>query len=170
MASKATDARIRASVDAFVEQLSTLIRASALESVQEALGGSLPQAARKPGRPKGSTSRKAATRRTPSGRSGRRSAGDVEATQAQVLAFVKANDKCSVADVAASMGVSTKELQLPMRKLVEEGKLKTSGQRRGTRYHTGSGRAPRKSTPRKSTKKAVRRKSTKKKVTRRKKA
>ncbi|MCP3920806.1 MAG: hypothetical protein GY711_35210 [bacterium] len=89
-------------------------------------------------------------------------------TQGLVIGFVRDNQGCSVTEVAASLKLSTKDLRLPILKLVESGKLRTTGQRRGTRYHTGSGRRTTKKATRKTTKRATRRKSTKKKVGRKK--
>ncbi len=131
------EARIRDSVDAFVAELTDLVRDAALESVHEALTGSSASATRRSSSP---TRKSSSTPRTAKVRRGsRRSAGDVEATQSAVVDYIRANKGCSVTDIASATGLSTKDLQLPMRKLVADGKLRTTGQRRGTRYHTSRG-------------------------------
>ncbi len=84
--------------------------------------------------------------------------------QGIVVDYVRSNQGCSVSDVAATLGLTTKDLQLPMRKLIADGKLRTTGQRRGTRYHTSRGattskRAPKKTAKRKSSKKKAQRRS-----------
>ncbi|MCP3920043.1 MAG: hypothetical protein GY711_31320 [bacterium] len=150
------EARIRDSVDAFVAELTDLVRDAALESVHEALTGTSASATRRSSSP---TRKPSSTPRTAKVRRGsRRSAGDVEATQRAVVDYVRANKGCSVTDIASATGLSTKDLQLPMRKLVADGKLRTTGQRRGTRYLTSRGGGA----PKKTAKKATRRKSTKK--------
>ena len=88
----------------------------------------------------------------------RRSAGDVESTAASVLAHVKANPGQGVTEIAAALRLSTKDLQLPILKLLGEKKLKTKGQRRGTKYFAG-GRGS--GSPKKASKKKAKRKTTK---------
>ncbi len=163
MATKSADARLRATVDTFVAELSAIVQESTLETVTEALGAAAPK---RPGRPRAKATKKPRAAKVRKG--GRRSAGDVAATQARVVAHVRANQGCSVSDIAAALGLTTKDLQLPVKKLVEDGKLRTTGQRRGTRYHTsrGTGKAAKKTDRRKTAKKTTRRKKGKKKARR----
>ena len=131
--------QIRSSVDQFVAQLTQLVRRAALDSVSEALGGQAPAAPARPGpgRPKGSGRPRKAAR----GRGGRRSSSDVGETAERLHAHVSSNPGQSITQIAAALGASSKELRLPVQKLLGDGKVHTKGQRRGTRYYPGRGSA-----------------------------
>ena len=157
----AVDTQIRSAIDQFVAEISQLVRQAAVEAVGEALGqggGSAParrkaatrgpgrpkKAGRKPGRPKGS------------GKRVRRSAEDLEAQGAKILAHVRANPGCRMEDLSAALGTATKDLRRPVQELIASGQLRTEGQKRGTTYHAGGGGARK----RKTTKKGGRKKAT----------
>ena len=92
-------------------------------------------------------------------------------TAAAVAAHVRSNPGCTVREIGDALGLTTKELRSPLQKLMAEGRVKTTGQRRGTRYHPGSGRATRKKAGRKkATRKKAGARKAKRKATRRKKA
>ena len=134
MAKDNVEAEIRALVDSFVADLTELVQRSTVESVLAAVSGSLEAPAKRgPGRP-----RKAAAKPA-SGKRGRRSSAAVTRTTEAALAYVAANPGCSVGDIGAGVGASTKELRLPLQKLLSSGQLRTTGQKRGTRYHAGGG-------------------------------
>ncbi|TAJ19082.1 MAG: DNA-binding protein [Planctomycetota bacterium] len=121
---------IRTLVDSFVSELTTLVRTSALEAVQGALGGSAPKR-RGPGRPRGAA---------PVARKGKRVKRDPAAVLAvadKVHAAIKAKPGQSVEQIGKGLGMKTKDLALPIKKLVEAKKVRTKGQRRGTRYFAG---------------------------------
>lgn len=121
------DREIRTCIDQFVEELSALVRQAAVDSVAAALGGAAPARRRGPGRP-----RKAASKR---GKRTRRSAGSLDAAAAKVLSHIKANPGSGVTGIAAALRTSSKNLRLPIQKLLEERAVRTTGQRRGTKYH-----------------------------------
>lgn len=142
---------IRSRVDSFVNELSALVRRAALEAVADALkvGGGQP-AARKPGRPaKAATTEGETTRKTPGRKPGRpaaapkaakRKAGEkrspamlAQITE-QVYNYIKANPQQGVEQIAKALNTSTKELTLPIRKLLGEKKVGSKGQKRATRY------------------------------------
>jgi predicted transcriptional regulator len=58
----------------------------------------------------------------------------VLAVAERVLTAVKSKPGMSVAQICAGLKLRTKDLVLPIRKLVEAKKVKTKGRRRGTRY------------------------------------
>ena len=135
MAKTKTDSEIRACVDAFVADLQTLIQKATVESVLDAVSDGLATPKRRgPGRPRGSVST--------SGKRIRRSTSAVGKTTDAALAFVTSNPGCSVGEIGSSLGMTTKDLRLPLQKLLADGKVKTSGQKRGTRYHAGSASNP----------------------------
>lgn len=115
---------LRSRVDAFVADLSVLVRDAALNAVQEALGT---ERRRGPGRP----------RKSAPARAGRRAKRDPKAVLAvadKVLGVVKAKPGQSVEQIGRTLGMPTKALKLPVIKLLEGKKLRTKGQKRGTRY------------------------------------
>lgn len=52
----------------------------------------------------------------------------------QLLGHIKSNPGQRIEQISADLGLSTQELKLPTQKLLAGRKLKTRGQRRGTRY------------------------------------
>lgn len=135
MATSTLDQQIRSRIDAFIEELSTLVREAALESVQAALGAG---PARGPGRPRKAAApasgdiRRRAVRR---GRGGKRTSEEIDALAVKLHAYVKSNPGNTIERIGKAIAIDTKELKLPVIKLLAEKKLKTTGQRRGTKYH-----------------------------------
>jgi hypothetical protein len=137
MATSTLDAQIRERIESFISQLSELIKRAAVDSVREAFGSeaALATARRRPGAPR----KKAMRRRGPGSR---RSSADVDSTAEALLNEVRSNPGQGINELSASLGISPKELRLPVLKMIGDGRLKTTGQKRGTKYHAGSGRAP----------------------------
>ncbi len=146
MSTTQLDRQIQDRIQAFLTELSGLVRQSALEAVQAALGGGVAAPARRgPGRPRKNAAAApiaaaAPTGTAPAGKPARRAkrakrtSADVDATAAALLTYVAANEGQSIEQIGKGMGVATKELKLPVIKLMEAKKLKTKGQRRGTKY------------------------------------
>jgi hypothetical protein len=152
MSTSSVDRQIQDRIQSFVAELSGLVRQSALEAVQAALGGGVAAPARRgPGRPRknaaagpiaaaapagadGSKSAAPAGNRGRKGKRAKRSSADVDATAAALLTYVAANEGQSIEQIGKGMGVATKGLKLPVIKLMEAKKLNTKGQRRGTKY------------------------------------
>jgi hypothetical protein len=120
-----TSLDLRSRVDSFVQDLEGLIRASALRAVETALGMG---AKRGPGRPRG------AAKAPRAGKRAKRDPQAVLAVAAKVHAAIKARPGSSVEQIGKSLGMQTKQLALPIKKLLAAKKVKTKGQRRGTRY------------------------------------
>ena len=165
MSTKNSDAAVRACVDSFVSELSALIRQATLDSLQEALGMVAP-ARRGPGRPRKAAGTATTKRKAPARKKReRRSSADVGAMTDKAAAYIASNPGCSISDIGAALGVTTKDLRLPMQKLLADRKVKTTGQKRGTRYHAGKGGA---SAKRGTKKKAAKKRASKRKATRKK--
>lgn len=136
MAKHNTDLEIRSRIDSFLSELSGLVKKAALESVSEALGGG-PPARRGPGRPKGSA--RARSRSGPRARSGgriRRSADDLAKIGARVLAHVRSNQGQRLEEIGRGLRTDTGVLKKPIAVLLAAKRLKTKGQKRGTKYFT----------------------------------
>ncbi len=131
---------IESAVQSFVTETSNLVRVAALEAVEAALGGASP-ARRGPGRPKGSRNKPQAmpARAARGGIRARRSAEAVDATAAKFLAYVKANDGKRLEEIAKALRIPRKNLKLPAQKLLAAKAVKTTGAKRGTKYHVGAG-------------------------------
>jgi hypothetical protein len=134
-----TDSALRSRVEAFVADISGLVRTAALQAVQDALSGAVP-AKRGPGRPKNASAAKP-PRPAKSGKRAKRDPEAVMAVAAKVHATIKAKPGQSVEEIPKGLRVTTKVLKLPIIKLLEAKVVSTKGQKRGTRYFA-SGSAP----------------------------
>ena len=129
------DDRIRARVEQFAAELAELIRESAMETVSVALAGARPSPGR--GGRRGATLLVARTGR---GRAASREKGakrppdEIERLTGKLFDYIKGNPGQRIEQIADGMGTSTKELNLPAKKLIAGKQLKTKGQKRATQY------------------------------------
>jgi hypothetical protein len=70
----------------------------------------------------------------------KRSADEIEALEAKFLEYVGKHPGLRIEQINKELGTSTKDLMLPIRKLIAAKRLKTEGERRATKYSL-SGRA-----------------------------
>lgn len=132
------DDRIRARVEQFAAELAELIRESAMETVSVALAGARPSPGR--GGRRGATAVVAAVRSTGRGRAASREKGakrppdEIERLTGRLYDYIKGNPGQRIEQIADGMGTSTKELNLPAKKLIAGKQLKTKGQKRATQY------------------------------------
>lgn len=131
-----TSPEIERRVQAFVADLDGLVRKAALEAVQRALGGSPAsapaRATAKAPSPKASTPKAAAPARARKG--GKRDPKDLAKLVDAVRAHIAQHPGEGVETIGKHMGVKTKELALPIIKLLDAKAITRKGQRRGTRY------------------------------------
>ncbi|MBK7580407.1 MAG: hypothetical protein IPI67_09405 [Myxococcales bacterium] len=122
------DRQLRARIDAFVADIGELVRRAALDAVSEALGGAR---TRQPAttRPKAGGKRR--------GRGAKRSASELETLSAAIARRVAEHPGEGAREIAAALELTSKDLVLPMKKLVETGVLTTKGQKRATKYFRG---------------------------------
>jgi hypothetical protein len=64
----------------------------------------------------------------------KRSANEIETLEAQFLEYVGKHPGLRIEQINRELGTSTKELMLPIRKLIAAKRLKTEGERRATKY------------------------------------
>jgi len=123
-------------VQGFVAQITELARRAAIDTLESAFGGrggrSAPAAAAaaltvnlgRVGRPRG-------------GRGAKRSSADLEALSERFASFVSTNPGLRIEQINKQLGTTTKDLALPIRKLISEGRVKAKGQKRSTTYFPG---------------------------------
>ena len=121
-------------VQGFVTQITELARRAAIGTLESAFGGHA-------GRTNASqlllAGGKAAAGRPRGGRSAKRTAADLEALSSQATTFVKANPGLRIEQINKELGTTTKDLALPIRKLIADGVLTAKGQKRSTKYFPG---------------------------------
>ena len=136
---------IQSLIQSFATQLEAAARRAALEQVMATLGGVAPAApGKRRGRPKGSKNVKspaapatatASPKLKPVRKGKRRTAEDVEAMGATLVEYVKTHPGQLGEEIAKALGTDVGTMRLPMQALMKAKKVKTQGQRRGTRYY-----------------------------------
>jgi hypothetical protein len=124
------DDALREAVESFVEQLKTLIQRAALESVQAALNVGAGTSAR--GSKLQRTRALAASQRQRTG--GKRTPAELAILIKKLHAYVAKNPGLRIEKIGTGLGVPTKALVLPVKRLISERKLTTKGQKRATVY------------------------------------
>lgn len=130
-------ADVNHAVQGFVAQITELARRAALDTLESAFGG-------KAGRGRGAAGVVASplvgtgrAGRPRGGRGAKRTAADLEALSDRFAAFVKANPGLRIEQINKQLGTATKDLALPIRKLVADGVVVAKGQKRSTTYFAG---------------------------------
>jgi len=132
----ASDQKIKALVDQFVEQLTKEIRSSAMEAVIDALdksGGASAPARRGPGRPR--TAAAATTGSKPRRKKRGRKAKTGSISSEQLLAAIKKHNGERTEVIANDLGVSAKVFKPQLDALLADGTVKRKGKARGSTLH-----------------------------------
>ncbi len=129
---KAED-QIQDLVASFTADLSELIRAAALEAVEEALGSG--RTRRTTERPKTSPAPRKGKR---TGKRVRRTAEQLAGSMDEIVDYVKANPGQRLEEMSAGMNIDSHEMKRPIVLLLEKSLLRKEGARRGTRYFVTS--------------------------------
>lgn len=69
----------------------------------------------------------------------KRTADELDQLADQFQEFVKANPGLRIEQINKQLGTTTKDLQLPIRKLIADGVVKAKGEKRSTQYFPGEG-------------------------------
>jgi hypothetical protein len=133
------DTQIKARISAFTHELETLIVSSAMETVRQALNG---HSGRRP--PPGSLAfaKNGVVRprrgpgRPPGSRAIKRNAAELEKIAGAVHDYLGQHGGLRIEELARGMGKSTKELSLPIRKLLAARQIRAKGHKRATQYFT----------------------------------
>ena len=110
-------------VQGFVAQITELARRAAIDSLETALkrgtrGGAMPLGR---GRGKGI----------------KRTSDELDQLSDKFVSFVKDNPGLRIEQINKKLGTNTRDLALPIRKLLSDGVIKTKGQKRSTTYFPG---------------------------------
>jgi hypothetical protein len=115
--------QIRDRIEAFVAELDGLVRESLVETIRGAFGREGNGRRRGRGRP-------AVAR----GRRGKRTSDQIVATSKVILTQVRRQPGQGVEHIARVLKTSTKDLMLPIKKLLAEKQIRTTGVKRATKY------------------------------------
>ncbi|HMJ12116.1 MAG TPA: hypothetical protein VK524_11915 [Polyangiaceae bacterium] len=132
------DQQIRDRIEMFVQELTALVRQSAVQAVASVLGDGT-TTRRGPGRPR-SNGLTALVGSRRGGRAGGRRKGEKRAPEQlaalvdKLFSSIKSKPGQRIEEIASTLGISTKELTLPAKKLIAERRVSTKGQKRATRY------------------------------------
>jgi hypothetical protein len=122
------DQKIRTRIEQFVTDLHALIREAAVTSVASALNDDRPTS------PALRAGRRHAPRMSRRGRGAKRNPQVLEHLTQRLFGAITKNAGQRIEQIAARMGTTTKELALPAKKLISEKKVRTTGQKRATKY------------------------------------
>jgi hypothetical protein len=129
------DREIQSKTEAFVRELTELVKRAALESVARAIGGR--QAGSGPASRKGKngTVRQTRGRRAVAKRKGQKRTPDqLDALTESLYKAIKSGPGRRIEQIGETLGVPTKDLALPAKKLISEKRVKTKGVKRATTY------------------------------------
>ncbi len=129
-------------VQGFVSQITELARRAAIDTLESAFGG---RAAGRGGASVAAAAIAAAgfgrVGRPRGGRGAKRTSADLDALSEKFASFVKANPGLRIEQINKQLGTTTKDLALPIRKLISEGQISAKGQKRSTTYFAGKKKA-----------------------------
>ncbi len=134
--------QIEQKIQAFVTELSGLVRAAALDSVHAALGGKsggdAPSVKRGPGRPRKDPSQNAKPAKAPKskakGTRGRRTPEQIEAIVASVLGYIKAHPGQRSEAIRAALKLPRPTMRDSLDRLGDAKKIKMKGVKRAASY------------------------------------
>jgi hypothetical protein len=129
-------------VQTFVAQITQLAHRAAIDTLESAFTGRAVGGGARNGRA-AALAMPAVTGITPSrgrargGRGAKRSPEDLEALSQKFATFVKTNPGLRIEQINKELGTTTKDLALPIRKLIAEGMVAAKGKKRSTTYFVG---------------------------------
>jgi hypothetical protein len=102
-------------IEAFVGEITELARRHALDTLSSALADRGGRSAPRPARRRGA-------------------AAEIRRETERLFSFIQNNPGQRMEEIARGVGVTTKDLALPVKKLLGDSKVTTEGQKRATRY------------------------------------
>ena len=128
-------------VHAFVTEITELARQQALETLSSALVAGGGGRGRGAGRARNGTLPARATRRGRDAAGNRRSPEEIDRASQALLSEIQSNPGLRVEQIGRALGAATKDLSLPLKKLLSQRMVRSEGQRRATRYFPAGGGA-----------------------------
>ncbi len=119
-------------VQGFVAQITELVRRAAINTLESAPRGRARSNGASP-----AAAAQGATGRAGGSRGAKRPAADLEMLSKKFCDFVKAHPALRIEQINKELGTTTKDLALPIRKLIAEKAIRTKGQKRSTTYFAG---------------------------------
>lgn len=120
-------------VAGFVSQITELARRAAIDTLETALNGrGAPRRGASSAGPAPAASRSR-------GRGAKRSSDELDKLAENFLAFVTEHPGLRIEQINKELGTSTKDLALPIRKLLADGTVHAKGHKRSTTYFPGGG-------------------------------
>ena len=116
-------------VQGFVAQITELAKRAAIDTLESALG----RGARGVSASFSPTGRNGRGR----GRGAKRTSADLDQLAESFHTFVAKHPGMRIEQINKQLGTTTKDLALPIRKLISDGELKTKGTKRSTTYFAG---------------------------------
>jgi hypothetical protein len=126
-------------VQGFVTQIADLAHRAAIDTLRSAIGGV--RAAHNSTDTAGAPNARPRAGRPPGRRSAKRSPKDMEALSERFVAFVRQHPGLRIEQINKQLGTATKDLALPIRKLIAAGTISAEGGRRSTTYFAGKKKA-----------------------------
>ena len=115
-------------VSGFVAQITELARRAAIDTLESALGR---------------RTRVANGHARASLRGGKRTSDEIERLAESFHGYVAKHPGLRIEQINKELGTTTKDLALPIRKLVADGAVKTKGEKRSTTYFSGESKKKR---------------------------
>jgi len=128
-------------VQGFVAQITELARRAAIDTLESAFGGRAARSSAPAPVAPVATASIGRVGRPRGGRGAKRTSADLEALSERFASFVKANPGLRIEQINKQLGTTTKDLALPIRKLISEGVVSAKGQKRSTTYFAGKKKA-----------------------------
>ena len=129
--------QIRASIDSFVSELNALVRQAAIDAVRDALGADSESPQRDALRTAQAKAGGSSSRARGGGRRRRRvkrSPRVLARLESTLLSEISRNPGQRIESIGKRLGVPTRDLNLPIKKLMEAKKIKKRGEKRATEY------------------------------------
>ena len=131
---------VNRAMNGFVTKIAELVRRAAIETLESAFDGRVLRGGDAVSDVAGKATRRVEQRH--GDRGARRAPADLEALSKRFASFVHANPGLRIEQINKQLGTTTRDLALPIRKLVANGVIDARGHRRATTYVAGKKKAP----------------------------
>jgi hypothetical protein len=135
------NAEIRARIESFAADLTALVQKAALDAVVNALSasGAAPAAKRAaaPAKKAAPAPAKPAAKSAARPKGAKRPPGEIAKTTQRLADYIKSNPGQGIEAIGKALATPTKDLTLPIKKLLGDKKIVAKGEKRATKYYPG---------------------------------